>query len=211
MKLNDNTHIKLGIAVPCRDTVHSLFTYSLAELIQFNAKENIKTKLYMLSGSLIANQRHKLAKMCIEDGCTHILWLDSDMMFPPTLAASLLSHKKPIVACNYSTRTEPRKSVAYYKIGEWENWMNSKNQTEALTIIEAIGLGCMLCETNVFTGMFPPYFEVQYDENLKEWIGEDFYFCKKLNDQGYKILVDNKLSLEVSHIGIIAYTNAGLI
>lgn len=205
-----NKNLKIGIAVPCRDQVHSLFTFSLANLIQTHAEEDIKTKLYMLSGSLIADQRHKLALSCIMDHCTHILWLDSDMMFPDDIAIKLLSHKKPIVACNYSTRAEPRKSVAYKTIGDWENWLNSKNETSKLSQVAAVGMGCMLTDCRIFSKMSAPYFEVQYDEALREWIGEDFYFCKKSQDLGYDIFIDNQSSMNVYHLGLTAYQNQTL-
>lgn len=210
MKIKNEKSTKLGIAVPCRDQVHSLFTYSLVHLIQYNEKNNIRTQLYMLSGSLIADQRHKLAKMCINDKCTHILWLDSDMMFPAHTADQLLSHSLPVVACNYSTRSEPRKSVAYKKIGDWENWLNSGREKAKLSNVEAVGMGCMLVDTNVYQKMDDPYFEVAYDPELKEWIGEDFYFCKKLAMHEYNIVIDNKLSMSISHLGTTAFTNQTL-
>jgi hypothetical protein len=205
MKLSD-VPIKVGIAVPCRDQLHSMFAYSLANMIQYNSYNKIKSQLYMLSGSLIADQRHKLAYQCQIDDCSHILWLDSDMMFPQNTTEKLLQHNKAIVACNYSTRSEPRKSVAYYKVGEWDNWLNSKTAPETLTEISAIGMGCMLVDIKVFSKMDDPYFEVSYNRELQEWIGEDFYFCQKAAALGYKILVDNKLSMEISHLGTTAFT-----
>ena len=209
MNIKTSKLIKLGIAVPCRDQVHSLFTYSLVQLVQYNEKRGIKTNLYMLSGSLIADQRHKLARTCIDDQCTHILWLDSDMMFNANTADTMLSHKAPVVACNYSTRSEPRKSVAYKKFSDWENWLNSSKE-KGLTEVEAIGMGCMLTDVSVFQNMDAPYFEVQYNTKLKEWIGEDFYFCQKLKQQKYKILVDNELSMEIYHLGTTAFQNQTL-
>lgn len=210
MKLNDKKSLKLGIAVPCRDQVHSLFSYSLANLIKYNTQEKLNTQLYMLSGSLIAEQRHRLAESCIHEDCTHILWLDSDMTFTPNLAINLLTHQQPIIACNYSTRTEPRKSVAYKKFGDWTSWLNSTTATEDVSTVEAIGMGCLLTDCDVFKSLDVPYFEVQFNNNLKEWIGEDFYFCQKAKAAGYDILVDNRLSMQVYHIGITAYTNETL-
>jgi Anp1 len=211
MKLNDKKLHKLGIAVPCRDQVHSLFSYSLANLIKYNTQQRLNTQLFMLSGSLIAEQRHRLAESCIREQCSHILWLDSDMTFLPTLATDLLLHQKPIVACNYSTRTEPRKSVAYKTFGDWSSWLDSASSTEDVSTVEAIGMGCILTDCNVYKLLTNPFFEVQYDHNLKEWIGEDFYFCQKARAAGYEILVDNRLSMHVYHIGISAYTNETLI
>ena len=121
----------------------------------------------------------------------------------------MLSHKAPVVACNYSTRSEPRKSVAYKKFSDWENWLNSSKE-KGLTEVEAIGMGCMLTDVSVFQNMDAPYFEVQYNTKLKEWIGEDFYFCQKLKQQKYKILVDNELSMEIYHLGTTAFQNQTL-
>lgn len=210
MNITALKNIKIGIAVPCRDQVHSLFTYSLVKLIQYQCSSGIPTKLYMMSGTLIADQRHKLANECIRDNCTHILWLDSDMMFPQNLATKLLQHNLPVVACNYSTRSEPRKSVAYEKYGDWQNWLNSKNQTESITQVEAVGMGCMLTSIDAIKGLEDPYFEILYDNTLKEWIGEDFYFCQKLIKAGNKIFIDNKLSMNILHLGVTAYQNQTL-
>lgn len=211
MKLSTQRNKKIGIAVPCRDQVHSLFTYSLVQLIQETQREKIQTELYMLGGSLIADQRHKLAKMCIADRCTHILWLDSDMIFPKWICSRLVAHSVPIIACNYSTRTEPRKSVAYKTMGVWEKWHNSAMEKDQITKVAAIGMGCMLTETSVFEKMDDPYFEITYDKKLKEWIGEDFYFCKKAQKVGFNVLVDNKLSMEVYHLGTTAFDNQTLV
>ena len=205
MKLNQQK-VKIGIAVPCRDQLHSIFAFNLANMLQFNTINKIATKLYMLSGSLIADQRHKLAQTCIEDKCTHILWLDSDMTFPVDLTERLLKHNLPVIACNYSTRSQPRKSVAYKSVGDWNSWIHSKNAEQPLSEAAAVGMGCMMTEIGVYTNMSEPYFEITYHPELKEWIGEDFYFCKKLTDQGYKILIDNNLSLEISHLGTTAFT-----
>lgn len=205
MNLKTTKNLKIGIAVPCRDMVHSCFTNSLVNLIKANQREHIATELFMISGSLIADQRQKLANSCINDKCTHILWLDSDMMFPSSTCIKLLAHKKPVVACNYSTRSEPRKAVAYRTVGDWNSWLNSAIETDESSSVSAVGMGCMLVDTNIFKNMDLPFFEVSYDPTLKEWIGEDFYFCKKIKELGVDILIDNQLSTEIYHLGTTAY------
>lgn len=205
MKLRSNKNLKIGVAVPCRDTVHSLFTNSLVNLITANYREHIPTELYMISGSLIADQRQKLANTCINDNCSHILWVDSDMMFPAYTAIKLLSHNKNVVAGNYSTRSEPRKSVAYKTIGDWNSWLNSSKEIDKLTSVAAVGMGCMLTDIRIYETMTLPFFEIKYDHDLKEWIGEDFYFCKKILDSNNEIYIDNLLSMEIYHLGTTAY------
>ena len=38
-------------------------------------------------------------------------------------------------------------------------------------------------------------------------MGEDFYFCSRAKEMGYRILVDDSLSRSISHLGTIAFTH----
>ena len=67
----------------------------------------------MVSGTLIADQRMKLARMALEGGADYLLFLDSDMRFPANAVRQLLKHDKHIVAANYATRRLPVKTVAF--------------------------------------------------------------------------------------------------
>ena len=115
--------IKIAICVPCRETVHSLFSYNLIQMVQWCDSAGYKVSVLMDSGSWISRQRQNLTKSAIEIGATHILWLDSDMMFPVNIIETMLRYNLDIVACNYSTRTVPFKGVAYTKIGDWNSWL----------------------------------------------------------------------------------------
>ena len=201
----DNS-VSVCICVPCRDTLHSLFSYSLVKLVQYCDAFGIRTNLVMKTGSLIAEQRHSLAVNAIDNGYSHILWLDSDMMFPSHTLEKLLSFDAPVVACNYSTRTEPLKNVAYETIGDWDSWVRDSVNSPRVVSVEGVGMGCMLTRIDVFKNMSYPYFEVAYDSKLKEWIGEDFYFCKALREQNYEILIDMSLSRDIHHLGVLANT-----
>jgi ABC-type polar amino acid transport system ATPase subunit len=67
----------------------------------------------MVNGTLIADQREKLAMMALKHKADYMLFLDSDMRFPKNIANRLITHDKDIVACNYSTRRLPAKPVAW--------------------------------------------------------------------------------------------------
>ena len=69
---------KILIAVPCMDSVAAQFAQALAML------EKVGSCLVsFVIGSLIYNSRNDLARQAMKMDCTHILWLDSDMVFPP--------------------------------------------------------------------------------------------------------------------------------
>lgn len=206
MKLSDQLFtpqqkVKMAVCVPCRDQVQSTFTYCLVQLVQHCNRMGLPINVFMQTGSLISRQRQELASMAIKSGATHILWLDSDMIFPPTVAEALLSHQLDIVACNYSTRSTPLKGVAYTKIGEWESWLRS-DETQHLCEVEGVGMGCMLVKSDVFSKIQKPWFEVLWTEEFGDFIGEDFYFCQSSRTAGFKVLIDTVLSRQIKHVGV---------
>ena len=206
MKLTKfGTQPHVAICVPCRDMVHSLFAFNLLQLVQYCQYQNIKINVLMQTGSLISRQRQNLAMSAIDAKATHILWLDSDMMYPVTVAETLLQHNQDIVACNYSTRTEPLKGVAYKKIGDWESWIRPDNVKPRLQEVAGVGMGCMLTATRVFSQLDKPYFEVSWVDDYSDFIGEDFYFCVVARQAGYKVWIDTVLSREIKHIGIAEF------
>jgi hypothetical protein len=194
----------VSILVPTKDTVYSHFSYSLSNLMKVSTQMGVDTHLFFDSSTILINQRENLIDNSIEMGTEWCLWLDSDMMFPPTTLLRLLSHKEDIVACNYMKRSFPSKSVAFTDTTDWESWVPLEHSNN-LEVVEAVGMGCVLMRTNVFKQLTKPYFEYTYQSETQDWIGEDFTLFKKLNDLGYKVKIDMNLSNQVYHIGTFAY------
>lgn len=193
------------ICVPCRDTVHSLFAYNLIQLINHCNHVGIKTHLIMETGSLISKQRQQLAEEALKFDAEYILWLDSDMSFPPNALETLLRHNQPVVACNYCTRSSPLKGVAYSSIGNWDSWIDSNGIGDDTSLVEGVGMGCMLVKSSVFHRMEKPWFEIKYHKEFNDHIGEDFYFCTKIRELGHDIVIDNNLSRELKHLGTTGF------
>ena len=194
----------VAILVPTRDTVYSHFSYSLGNLIKTTTLMGIEVHLFFDASTILINQRENLINQAIEVKSEWALWLDSDMMFPPTTLLRLLAHNQDIVACNYMKRSYPFKSVAFMDTNDWESWVPLQSEDELLTV-EAIGMGCVLMRTSVFEKLNRPYFEYTYQPKTKDWGGEDFTLFKKLNGVGVQLKVDTNLSNEIYHIGTFAY------
>jgi hypothetical protein len=194
----------VSILVPTRDTVYSHFSYSLGNLIKTTTLMGIEVHLFFDASTILINQRENLINQAIEVKSEWALWLDSDMMFPPTTLLRLLAHNQDIVACNYMKRSYPFKSVAFMDTNDWESWVPLQSEDELLTV-EAIGMGCVLMRTSVFEKLNRPYFEYTYQPKTKDWGGEDFTLFKKLNGAGVQLKVDANLSNEIYHIGTFAY------
>lgn len=194
---------KVCIAVPTRDMMYSHFAYCLQDMIQYNTKNGIDFFVEFNMGTLIGNQREKLANKAIDNGATHILWIDSDMMFPRNTCQLLLAHDLPFVACNYSTRALPFKSVSYTEMYNWDSGIDK--EATGLVEVEGVGFGCVLVHTEVFQNMYKPWFSITYSKKTDDYLGEDMNFCQKASDAGYKLYVDCDLSKEIYHLGTTAF------
>lgn len=195
--------VKVCIAIPARDTVYSHFAYCLQALVQYHTQRGIDTFVEFNLGTLVGNQREKLANKAIDQGATHIFYLDSDMMFPKDVCEILLSHKLSIVGCNYSTRSLPFKSVAYSKMYDWESGIDKG--TTGLISVDGVGFGCILIETNVFKFIHKPWFPITYTPETDDYLGEDMNFCQKAIKNGEVIAVDCDLSTKIYHLGTSAF------
>ena len=195
---------KLSILVPTRDTVHSQFAYCLTQLFNLTRESGIDTYLFFDSSTILLNQRNNLIKKAMEVKSDYVLWLDSDMMFPPTTALRLLEHNKDIVACNYMRRSKPLKTVAYTDLNNWDSWLPMEIQ-EDLVKVEGVGMGCMLMKLDTFDKLDKPYFEFKYKEDTEDYFGEDFILLSKLRELGYEVFIDTYLSMMVKHLGNYAF------
>jgi hypothetical protein len=200
----DSKQIKLSILVPTRDTVHSQFSYCLAQLYKITSELGIETFLFYDSSTILLNQRERLIEQAKKVNSDYVLWIDSDMMFPSTTAVRLLEHNKDIVACNYTKRTKPLKTVAYTNLNDWNSWLPMEPQDE-LVKVEGVGMGCMLMKLDIFEKIQKPYFEFRYKEDTQDYFGEDFILLGKLREQGYDVYIDTVLSMDIKHLGIYAF------
>jgi hypothetical protein len=194
----------VSILVPTKDTVYSHFSYSLSNMIKLTTQMGIETHLFFDSSTILINQRERLINQAIEVGSEWVLWLDSDMMFPPTVLMRLLSHNQNLVGCNYMKRSYPFKTVAFTDTSDWENWIPIQYSND-LVDAEAAGMGCVLMKTELFKQLEKPYFEYTYQQKTNDWGGEDFTLFKKFNKLGHILKIDMNLSNEIYHIGTFAY------
>ena len=134
------------------------------------------------------------------------MWLDSDMVFPVDIIDALLSHDKDIVACNYSTRVEPHRPVAFKSLGDLDKRIFNQAGLESA---DAVGMGCMLVKREIYEKLSMPYFGVEWNADYTNLVGEDVFFCSKAKDAGYQLWIDNDSSMKIGHIGTKAFTIKG--
>lgn len=197
--------LTIAIATPCQDTVAAGYAYDLARLVGHvsAARPDIRLSVHQNRGTIIPQQRAVLVRMAMEAEATHILFIDSDMRVPPDALFRLLAHNEPIVACNYSTRRSPILPTAEHRE---HGYLFTPPDAEELAEVTQCGMGLMLVDMQVFARIPQPWFAIGFNKVDAEYTGEDFFFCQKARDAGYRIWIDQALSREVKHVGAFEYT-----
>lgn len=197
---------KVAICIPSRGEMEIGTAFDLAVMCAYDSRfREGHQSIYTVAGTLIFDQREKLAAEAIADGADYILWIDSDMRFPKNTLEVLLSRDKPIVGVNATTRVMPVKPTAknlYIDEEKKENhWIPivSKDK-KGLEKVTAIGCGVMLVKREVFVNTPRPWFWFEKIPGDK-LLGEDVYFCVKAFDAGYETYLDHDLSNMIGHIG----------
>ena len=170
--------MRLLIAIPCGDSVRYEFSESLCKLIQHLSDIRVDYEVKFLAGSLIYTARDELAITAINDGYTHILWLDSDMQFAPSLFDELWAAKKPFVSGIYRSRRSPY-AICLFDIDHESDRVLSV--PDEIFEIAACGFGCVLMETAVAE-------EIKRRAGLMfnptPHAGEDIAFCRRYRKLG---------------------------
>ena len=198
---------KILIAVPCMDMVSARFAQSLAML-----KKEGQCAVSFLIGSLVYDSRNKLAAMALDMDVDYILWLDSDMVFPPETLERMLKvldeHPEvDVLSGLYFRRGAPFTPVLFSKLEIREDGLlvfeDQKTLPDELFEVAGCGFGCVLMKVDILL-------DLAAKENGGFWFspmanaGEDCAFCIRARRGGYRIFCDPSISL--GHMGYAAVT-----
>ena len=164
-------------------------------------------------GYTIAENRNYTAVQACNNKSDYLLMVDDDMTFPPDTLDRLISNKKDICGVAYHSRgSEDMVKIVpgdIMSIAEVDKgrYINLKTETDPRykDVFEcyATGTGIILIKCDVFYKISRPWFEFTYYDNGKCKEGEDWNFCFKAKESGYKIYTDP--TIKVGHIGEIIY------
>lgn len=186
--------MKLLIAIPTLDYVHTEFMRSLIALIQ---TIECQYEVCIMSGTLVYVARDKLATKAIEEGFTNVLWLDSDMVFEDTLLEDLQFCGQDFVTGVYQARRKGYDSCVFEHI-DLESLKKCETYPRRAFKVEGCGFGCVLVSTAILADVKKHYKTcflpmAQY--------GEDIAFCFRARELGYQLWCEP--SAVCGHIGHI--------
>lgn len=186
--------MKLLIAIPTLDYMHSEFVKSLIGLI---SKLECRYEISIQSGTLVYMARDTLAKKAINENFDFVLWLDSDMVFQPTLLEDLQFSGRDFVTGVYQARRPGFMSCVFEKI-DLDSFRPCEKYPRSTFQVEGCGFGCVLISTAILKHVMQTYKTCFMP--VKDY-GEDIAFCLRVRDLGYKLYCEP--SAICGHIGHI--------
>jgi hypothetical protein len=197
----------IAVCTPARDMVHTMFTYDLVNMVCYHTlNTNDAVSLKISEGTLIANQRAELTLDAMREGCSHILFVDSDMRFPQDMISRLLKHDLDIVATNCARRRMPTGPTAQiYKENGDRELVWTMPESTGLQEVGSVGMGVMMIKAEVFKALGEPWYETPWRHDKRGYIGEDVFFCRKSREAGFKIWIDHDVSKEIGHVGTFEF------
>lgn len=210
--------VKLALCIPSNGEWKADFGMSLAQMVAFIAgnvfEQGCDRQVIVLDKrtSLLPRSRQECLEDAILQDCTHALFLDVDQSFPRNTAHILIAAKKPVVACNIAVKTVPSYPTARMKSATPFGLPLSShgNHKVGLEKVWRVGCGIMLVDLSIMPAIAKPWFEVRYHEKCAQYVGEDWYFCERVEAAGHDIYIEHELSRQIGHVGNKNYTIADI-
>ncbi len=183
--------IKIAMGIPCNRLTKPKTAFSLSRLIAHSKHDYhfiVSTR-----GFNTSENRNYIATQAVNNGCSHLFFVDDDMVFPPDTLDKLLARDKDIVGGVYKTKYEIQDDVCEYFDDRRGEFMK----------VKALGTGCLLIKTDVFIKLPQPWFKYEWNDNGSIKRSHDWIFCEDAINAGYEVWADP--TIEMGHIGQYEY------
>lgn len=191
--------MKLLIAIPTLDFVHVDFMRCLINLCTKLKDDGVRFEVCIQSGTLVYVARDKLSSKAINEGFTHVLWIDSDMIFRPEAFDELLDTGKDFVTGVYHARRPGHASCIFKRCDDLNHIERYTEYPKDTFEIGGCGFGFVLIKTAILKRVMLHYGTCFCP--LKDF-GEDIAFCNRARGLGESIFCEP--SVRLGHIGHIA-------
>lgn len=188
--------MKLLIGIPSYDYMHAEFVKCLSALLIKLTQDKIAFDVVIENGTLVYFARDKIACKAINKGYDYVLWLDADMVFPPTIFEDLMDNGKDFISGVAHSRRPPFNSCLFSNTADLNHLERFEEYPAEPFEVQGCGFACVLIKTEILKA-------VQLKEKTcflpeMQW-GEDLTFCRRARALGFRIWADPCVRL--GHIG----------
>ncbi len=217
-----------ALAIPTTKLFIGLPVYGAVEVnfwkctMHLAAEYPVNCMVYPACGdSLVSRARNHITSQFLKSDCTHLLMIDSDLTFSNEHIKRILSHGEDIVGGFYPKKSEGAPQLVC-NIKKDQPPMDDRR----LLDLKYIGTGFICVARNVFEKMIEVYGkEISYlsdndrktiehdlwpvgvyhykDGQPSRFLSEDWYFCQRAIDCGFKVWGD--MGILLKHSGSATY------
>ena len=180
----------ITVGIPSYDHIK---TECVISHLQLQALSELPLQFFLNQSLYIDYNRNQLVDVALTNGSTHLMFIDSDIQFPPDGIGRLLAHDKDIVGGYYNTR---RGNNPVKVFGE-DGTLITPIMDGKMFQCAVLPTGFMLIKLDALSKIPRPYF--QTITHAQGTIGEDVVFCKHATDAGIQIYCDP--SIPLGHVG----------
>jgi len=175
----------------------------------------------LVGDSLVSRARNRIAARFLQSECTHLLFLDTDLIFSVDHVARLLHHSLPFVCGIYPKKQEQLAWVCNTRAD-----FPPRDPATGLQRILYGGTGCLLIARKVLEAIiahhpglaYEPddgepeqplydFFKVGVHDDIitgrRRYLSEDWFFCQLALEAGYELYADTCVILK--HCGDAIY------
>lgn len=203
---------RCAILVPVADRIEAACDRSLREL---------ESRGYRVTRSYGYKQidlgRSQMASDALAAGCEETLWIDADTAFHPDMVERLRSHAVPVVCGIYPKKNKRELAIHALPGTEQIQFGVGGGLLEIMyaptgfllvrrNVYEQIRtqLNLRLCWADTGRTLYPFYAPLIRTDGDSHWyLAEDFAFCERARQCGFKIMADT--SIRLLHIGTYEY------
>ena len=197
---------RVAILIPSMNTFATNMALCLTDLAVYSSLRGIQLGTLNQQCSLVSAARNILTRQMLvfEPKPSHVLWIDSDMMFPQTGLERLLEHDKPVVGAFYNKRVPP-----YPTVGHLIDQTSDVSQG-GIFRADVMPHGFVLIKREVYETLPMPWYYESYDPDVVTesdptgMVGEDVNFSRDCVKNGIEMWCDADLTFDCAHIGEIA-------
>ena len=189
--------MKIAIGIATTGTVKTKTLFSVVQLV----KKFPNSNLVVWEGCNVHQSRENIVMEALKSNCTHILFIDSDMLFEANVVHELLKRDRDIIGVDTNLRKLPLTSTV--KTTDEQGNLIKNDQPDGTIEVYAVGTGFMLIKLDVFKKLKHPWFMMEHDDKGNMLVGSDMWFCRLARRSGYKIYCDS--TVKVGHIGDYVY------
>ena len=160
------------ICIPSFDTkIHLETISSIISTRDLLARNGIAIGMMWVRDSLVTRARNKLVAQFLKTDCTHLFFIDADIVFSPDDFIRVINLDKPIVTAPYPIKKEDKiekgdASLGWclnFKVGKY----NFNDNTNGYKVCDYAGTGFMCIQRKVFETIIEKYPSIEYLSDVK--------------------------------------------